>query len=303
MRRSSGANEPRIRRPGKLCPAVLAACVLAGCHAATPTTQPDEGVINTRTASSLINEGGPVFNKPPDGSTGAGIVSEGGTNLINEGGPVFNNPTGESQFQIDGQVLTPHYYTGGVNGLTVTAEHLNGVTFPDVAASQVLPGGYFTIKGPATDKYFFASASFNFEDTTHTVRALAQAASTDKLVIDTASSLVAAKVSLVAQRRQLFNIDYQETQDLTDQVRAKVGGKLESVRLDVAAQELSNALDVLASKDDALQTRLKQWQYTLDPTFGASTPAPMTQTSPAPTAGSPSPIPTAVPSSGAPPGK
>lgn len=258
--------------PLLLGPAVLA-CALTGCHT-TPTTQPDEGTVATRTTSSLINEGGPVFNQG-GGSTGGDILSHNGGSLINEGGPVFDQPPAADEFQLEGQITTPRYYTGAVQDLAVSSERLDGVDFPDVAASAVQPDGSFKMRGKATGKYFFASASFTFEDTPHTIRALAKADNTgSKLVLDTASTLLAAKIALAEQKRHLYTIDFQETTDLTNLVRGRIGDKLDNVRLDVADTELSDALNLLDSANADLSARILRWEFTLDPTL-QGTPAPM----------------------------
>jgi hypothetical protein len=268
------------------------ACLLSGCHATPTPAAADESTVKLVTTASLINEGGPVFGKPLDGGS-----------LINEGGPVFGKPNGPAQFQIDGLIMSPHYFTGALTALSVTAERLNGVSYPDVAASKVQSDGGFTLKGPATDKYFFASASFNFEDTSHTVRALAKAGETSRLTIDTASTLVASKIAMAEQKRHLYSIDYQDTQDLTNQVRQKLGNQLDAVRLDAANDELSSALNLLILRDEALHQRIVRWEFTLNPSLGR-TPDPMlAPAASASAAVSPSATPSLTPSPGAPPVK
>jgi hypothetical protein len=264
--------------------AAVAACLVAGCHAGATTAPLDEGVIKTtRTASSLINEGGPVFGKPAEAT------------LINEGGPVFGKPVNGDSFQLGGQLLLPRYFTGTVSALQVAAERLDGGAFPDVTASSVAEDGSFKLEGPATGKFFFASASFSFEDTTHRVRALARAdQDAGKLTLDTASTLLAAKVALAEQKRHLATIDYQETQDLGNMVRQKLGAQLQAVQLDAANAELSNALNVLARKDDTLRDHLRSWEFALDPTLA---PTPETALPAGPTGGT-----TATTSSGGSPG-
>jgi hypothetical protein len=253
MKPSTLRSKPESHRLGLVA---LSACLLAGCHAGTTTAALDEGVVKSRTAASLINEGGPVFGRPADAS------------LINEGGPVFGKPTNPDNFQLGGQLLMPHYFAGSVSSLNVAAERLDGGVFPDVTASSVSDDGAFKLQGPATGKYFFASASFSFEDTTHRVRALARAdQDAGKLTLDTASTLLAAKVALAEQKRHLFTIDYQETQDLGNLVRYKLGAQLQTVQLDAANAELSNALNVLARQDDGLRERIRSWEYGLDPTL------------------------------------
>ncbi|MDB5098291.1 MAG: hypothetical protein JWM80_2712 [Cyanobacteria bacterium RYN_339] len=247
-------SKPENRRLGL---AALAACWLTGCHAATTTAPVDEGVVrSTRTAASLINEGGPVFGKPADAT------------LINEGGPVFGKPTNPNNFQLGGLVVLPRYYTGGTTDLKVSAERLDGGAVPDLGAVPVGDGGSFLLQGPATGKFFFAATSFTQEDTIHRVRALARAdAGGGQLTIDAASSLLSAKIALAEQKRHLFTIDYQETQDLGQMVRYKLGTQLQTVQLDAANAELSNALNVLARQDDGLRERIRSWEYTLDPTL------------------------------------
>jgi hypothetical protein len=286
---------------------------MAGC-AAAPSVQPvEEGTVRaTRMASSLvtdgnggklineggaslINEGGAVFGKPT--TNGGSLINEGGAvfgkpttnggSLINEGGAVFAKP---------GQILMPNYFKGEITGLAVDAERLDGGSFPDVTSTAVAGDGSFTLNGPDTGKFFFASASFVHEDTTHRVRALAKAdSSSNKLLIDTASTLLAAKVALAEQKRHLFTIDYQETQDLSNLVRTRLGDRLGSVQLDAANAELSSALDVLARSNEDLNNRIVRWEYTLDPTLartperlqpetGGNQPPPAPPNSPAPAA-------------------
>lgn len=254
MKPSTHRSKPDGHRLGLVA---IAACLLAGCQAAATTNPDPEGVVKTtRTAASLINEGGPVFGLP------------GGGSLINEGGPVFNKPTNSGSFTLAGQLLAPRYFTGSVSGLGVGAEALDGGAFPDVTASPVAGDGSFSLQGPATGKFFFAAASFTFDDTTHRVRALARAdEDAGKITLDTTSSLLAAKVALAEQKRHLNSIDFQETQDLGNMVRYKLGAQLDKVQLDAANAELSNALNVLVRQDDQLRARVRSWEYTLDPTL------------------------------------
>jgi hypothetical protein len=267
----------------------VVAWLMSGCHAAPSNAASDESTVKLNTTASLINEGGPVFGKPNDGGS-----------LINEGGPVFGKPTGPSQFQIDGLLVAPRYFTGVLTDLTVTTERLSGVSYPDVAASKVQADGRFTLKGPATDKYFFASASFTFEDTSHAVRALAKAGETNRLTMDVASTLVASKIAMAEQKRHLYAVNYQDTQDLTNQIRQRLGSQLDAVRLDAANEALSSALNLLVLRDHDLQQRVVRWEFTLDPSLGR-TPDPVAP--PVPTTSVPSAVPTQTASPGAPPVK
>jgi hypothetical protein len=237
------------------------ACVMAGLLAGCATTgtlpaSPEDAV------STALN-----YNKPT---------------LINEGGPVFALP---------GALQMPSYYGGDIASLTVRAERIDGGGFPKVPEVKVQKDGTFSLNGPLTSNLFFASTEFIHEDTLHRVRALVRAQSDEPVIIDAASSLMAAKVAMAAQRRKLFNVDYNETTRLTSQVRAVASTELAGLRLDQANEELSTALDRAVANDTSLREGLAHWEAGLlpSPTPSATPPASVTPTP------DPSPTPSAAP--------
>lgn len=202
--------------------------------------------------------------------------------LINEGGPVFALP---------GTVRLPKYYQGEVGALAIGAERLDGGAFTLLAAgakpfalqalAPVDADGAFVLKGPITSQLFFATAEFTFDNATHRLRSLVRAEPGAPVLIDTASTLVAAKIALAAQRRRLDDMSQSEAAELTSQVRAAIGPRLEDVKLDQTNQALSLALDGIAAEHESLGGRLAAWEATLwpssptpRPTASAATPAP-----------------------------
>lgn len=219
------------------------AVLLAGCVVSAPasTPAPDE-------VSSLIN----TKSAP----------------LINEGGPVFLLP---------GTVKMPGYFTGAMNTLSVKAERLDGGAFPRVTEAPVNAEGGFELKGPLTSQLFFATAEFTHENHLHRVRALARAQSTEPLVLDTASSLIAAKVALAAQRMPQDALDYTETTELSAQVRSALSGALQGVDLAQPNEALSARLNAAAVEHPALASRLLRWETSMAPSpepSPSSTPEP-----------------------------
>lgn len=249
--------------------AALMAALVAGCMVSAPTPAPQEYHDDSRKVSvsaqnaALINEGGPVFGAP--------TVPDGGQ-LINEGGPVFALP---------GSIRLPSYVSGDVSTLTIKAERTDGGAFPGVEAAKVGTDGSFTLRGPITSELFFAATEFMYEDRLHRVRALARAQSGEAIVLDVASSLISAKVALAAQKRTLDALDYNETTEITAQVRSTLKSSLGAVKLDQPNEALSAQLTTLAKKSEPLSVSLGAWETTV---LGLPKPTP----SPAPS-GSPSP--------------
>lgn len=205
-----------------------------------------------------------------------------GGKLINEGGPVFALP---------GTVHLPSYFTGDPSTLTVRAERLDGGTFARVSPAPVAADGTFTLKGPITSQLFFATAEFSAKDGTSTyrVRSLARAESGEPIILDTASTLVTAKVALAAQVRRLDDLNYTNTVEVTSQVRSVLGTGLDSVSLDQPNEKLSQQLTDAAAKSSALSASLRKWEATLLP---SPTPAPAATATPS---ASPSPVPSESP--------
>jgi hypothetical protein len=185
-----------------------------------------------------------------------------GGKLINEGGPVFALP---------GTVHLPSYYQGDPATLTVRAERLDGGTFAGVGAVPVAADGSFKLAGPITSQLFFATAEFTAKNGTHRVRALARAESGEPIVLDSASTLVTAKIALAAQARRLDDLNYRDTAEVVSQVRSVLSAQLDAVSLDQPNEKLSEALDLAAKGSDALDGSLDKWEATLKP---SPTPAP-----------------------------
>jgi hypothetical protein len=243
----SNALKPRL---GQLA---LAGALLAGCTTQAPQPAPITAEQQVRTSVQ-------------------------GGQLINEGGPVFALP---------GTVHLPSYFNGNLATLTVRAERLDGGSFARVTDVPVAADGSFTLKGPITSQLFFATAEFQAKDGTHRVRALARAESGEPIILDTASTLVTAKVALAAQVRRLDDLSYTNTTEVTSQVRSVLATGLDSVSLDQTNEQLSQQLTSAAAKSDALSASLRKWESALLP---SPTPAPTPSAS---TSASASPSPSA----------
>jgi hypothetical protein len=222
----------------------VAIALLAGCQAPAPVTgpiAPESQVRNSVAGGKLINEGGPVFALP-------------------------------------GTVHLPTYFAGDPATLTVRAERLDGGVFPRVAPAPVAADGSFKLSGPITSQLFFATAEFTAKDGTHRVRALARAEEGSAIVLDTASTLVTAKIAVAAQARRLDDMSYRDTAEVVSQVRSVLATKLDAVSLDLPNEQLSDALDAAASGSDAVAASLAKWEATLKP---SPTPAPSPTAKPA----------------------
>jgi hypothetical protein len=215
----------------------VAFALAAGCQAPAPVTgpiAPESQVRNSVSGGKLINEGGPVFALP-------------------------------------GTVHLPTYFAGDPATLTVRAERLDGGVFPRVAPASVAADGSFKLSGPITSQLFFATAEFTAKDGTHRVRALARAEEGAAIVLDTASTLVTAKIAVAAQSRRLDDLNYRDTAEVVSQVRSVLATKLDAVSLDLPNEQLSDALDTAAAGSTALASSLEKWESALKP---SPTPAP-----------------------------
>ena len=237
VKRSSGAGFGAV---------LLAVALAAGC---TTSPQPQPGAI------------------PPEDVLRNTIAGTGGK-LINEGGPVFLLP---------GNLKRPSFFTGELSGLTVRAERLDGGAFVRVGAAPVAADGSFALKGPITSELFFATTEFAAGDATHRMRTLARAQSGDPIILDTASTLVSAKIALAAQARRLDDLSYVDTNEVTSQVRSVLATSLDAVPLDQTNEQLAKQLTDAASKHEALAASLRKWEATLLPS-----PAPSASAKPSP---------------------
>lgn len=199
-------------------------------------------------------------------------VSGTGGKLINEGGPVFLLP---------GALKAPRFFTGELSGLMVRAERLDGGAFVRVSPVPVAADGNFTLRGPITSELFFATAEFTANDATHRMRALARAQSGEPIILDPASTLVAAKIALAAQARRLDDLSYVDTSEVTSQVRSVLSTALEDVPLDQTNEQLAQHLTDAAAKNEALAASLRKWEAALRP---SSTPIATAKPSPSPSA-------------------
>jgi hypothetical protein len=168
-----------------------------------------------------------------------------------------------------------------MSALTVRAERLDGGSFPRVSPAAVNADGSFTLKGPITSQLFFATVEFAAKDATHRVRALARAQSGEPIILDTASTLVTAKVALAAQVRRLDDLSYSNTAEVTSQVRSVLSTSLDSVSLDQPNEKLSQQLTDAASKSEPLATSLRAWEAALLPS-PAPAPSPSAKSSASP---------------------
>ncbi|MFN3428417.1 MAG: hypothetical protein ACK46X_00535 [Candidatus Sericytochromatia bacterium] len=208
------------------------------------------------------------------------ITGTNGGKLINEGGPVFALP---------GTIRMPAYFAGDPATLTVRAERLDGGAFPKVEPAPVSADGSFTLKGPITSQLFFATTEFTAQDGLHRMRTLARAQAGEPIILDTASTLVGAKVALAAQKRSLDDLSYVATTEVTSQVRSVLATNLDAVKLDKPNEQLAQALTDAAAKHETLATSLRKWEQTLLPASPTPGPSPKPSAQPT-TAGSAEPV-------------
>lgn len=239
----------------------VAAAVLAGC-----VSQP--------TPNNPITTEGELRNTLPAN----------GGKLINEGGPVFALP---------GTIRMPAYFAGDRATLTVRAERLDGGAFPKVEPAPVSADGSFTLKGPITSQLFFATTEFTAQDGLHRMRTLARAQAGEPIILDTASTLVGAKIALAAQKRSLDDLGYVASTEVTSQVRSVLSTSLDAVKLDKPNEQLAQALTDAAAKHETLATSLRKWEQTLLPASPTPAPSPSASAKPSAsptTAGSTEPV-------------
>ncbi|MNT56702.1 hypothetical protein D3C72_1940250 [compost metagenome] len=109
------------------------------------------------------------------------------------------------------------------------------------------------------------------------MRALARAQSGEPIILDPASTLVAAKIALAAQARRLDDLSYVDTSEVTSQVRSVLSTALEDVPLDQTNEQLAQHLTDVAAKNEALAASLRKWEANLRPS-----PAPTATAKPSP---------------------
>lgn len=214
--------------------------------------------------------------KPSPLETEINAIVTGGK-LINEGGPVFALP---------GTVRLPSYFNGDLSKLVVRAERLDGGAYLPIAMAKVESDGSFVLHGPIKSTLFFASTEFTAKDSVHRLRALFRAEPGAPIILDSATSLMASKVALAAQRRNLDDLNYNDARDLSSSVRSRFDTALGQISLDQPNEQLSRQLSDLVATDPTLSARLLRWEASLIPTYLPS-PAVLSSSSPTPT---PSPV-------------
>lgn len=220
----------RIRRATSA--AVLGAALLAGCQVSKPPVPP---ATYAQTVTS--------------GMGGSG-------QLINEGGTVFLQGTVEASG-----------LKSNLTALTVNATQLDGTALSDASPAPVASDGSFTLQihSATTSQLIFAVCNLQPAGVNGTVRTLARVQAGDPLVLDPASSLVAAQVATAAKSRALDGLSYTDTAELTAQVRADLGSTLASVDLTQGDQALATQLNSLSQQNPGLADRLSTWQGELQP--------------------------------------
>lgn len=230
-----------------------AASVLGGWGCAGPgaaTIQEKQvssaaGGLRKTADTSLINEGGPVFEQPRSG---------GGAGLINEGGPVYALP---------GEVVTPVYFRGNRADLIITAERPGGVRVDAVPLARVDGEGRFTLVVPRGEKAFFASTVFPHGEMVVRMRSLVQPGPDARIVLDPLETLVAARISRSFQLGHQVNLDglSDPTRKLIGSFRAAIPApELARVQLVGSNLDLARELNSLAGTRPHLDYDLNAWE-------------------------------------------
>ena len=176
--------------------------------------------------------------------------------LINEGGPVFAMP-GEVLLLATG--LSPE-------GMKVTAERVDGSKLLSVPAAAIAADGTFDLRGPMAAGVFFATTVVEDQDAVYRMRALVRPENDKTILIDTASSLIAADVIQASKRHQKAELGgiFDRTAQLTADVRAAVPAEeMRGVSLSGSNDALVGQLHALAQARPALYAELLAWEEAL----------------------------------------
>lgn len=196
----------------------------------------------------------PVAPPTPEGQIGPNLYNTKAATLINEGGPVFALP---------GELRMPVYFRGEKQDLVVRAERLEGGPFAKVAPASVAPDGRFVLSVPENGTLFFATTEFTQDDGVYRMRALAQASRGRTIIVDTAGTLVGAKIALAAQKRPLSDLNALQTASLIEQVSNTLQPALDRVQLNQSDEDLSETLTALTLPDRDLAYHLLAWEQNL----------------------------------------
>lgn len=211
----------------------LAGLVAAGCAAQAPLKAVPDEIVSIKRGSDV--------------------------RLINEGGPVFAMP---------GEVLF-FASTAGIADMKVTAERIDGSKVLSIPAAQLSPEGTFELHGPLSADLFFATTIVEDQETVFKMRALVRAEDRQKIIIDTASTLVAADVLKASRRHQKAELGaiYTRTAALTHEIRMQVPeDEMRAVNLSGTSDVLVSQLHAIAGPRQALYDELRAWEEALQGT-------------------------------------
>lgn len=218
----------------------LAGLVAAGCATKSPVKAEPEDVV-------AIKRGNEV-------------------RLINEGGPVFAMP-GEVRFFAS---------TTGAADMKIAAERSDGSKVLSIAAAQLGPDRTFELQVPASAGLFFATTIVEDQDAVYRMRALVRAEDRQPIIIDTASTLVAADVLKASRRHQKAELGaiYTRTAALTREIRTQIPeDEMRAVNLSGTSDVLVSQLHALAGPRPELYEELRAWEETLQGGPAAELPA------------------------------
>lgn len=208
----------------------LAGLVAAGCAANAPLKADPEDAISVKRSGEV--------------------------RLINEGGPVFAMP---------GEVLLLAG-TPGLEGMKVTAERVDGSKVLSVPTAPIAADGSFDLRGPMSTGVFFATTVVEDQDAVYRMRALVRPENDKKIVIDTASSLIAADIIQASKRHQKAELGgiFDRTAQLTTRIREAVpADQMRGVGLSGSNDALVGQLHALTSAQPALYAELVAWEEML----------------------------------------
>ena len=199
----------------------------------------------------------PTLTTPPDEIIS--IKRGGDAPLINEGGPVFAMP-GEVLFFASAQSAAE---------MKVTAERVDGSKVLSIPAAQLGPDGTFELHGYESAGLFFATTIVEDQETVYKMRALVRAENQQRIIIDTASTLVAADVLKASRRHQKAELGaiYTRTAALTHEIRTQVPeDEMRAVNLSGTSDVLVSQLHAIAGPRQALYDELRAWEEALQGT-------------------------------------